>query len=264
MPTPQSGPKKKNGTATAVQIPPMTQAEIDKAMQQARAVVEAEAKSVTPSTEKISPPRMAYATVTIVGTSPYVQHAFSSKAQQQMEETQRAGTQARSRKKREARDFEAGYRAAMHISREGWHGIPATAIRNAMISACRLVDFVMTRAKLTVFVIQDGYDAEDASPLIKIEGLPKCHKGWGRNANGGTDLRWRPMWDEGWHATVKLRWDLGQFSAADVFNLLMRAGMQVGIGEGRADSPKSNGLGWGFFEIDGPMNVEIVKPKANG
>jgi hypothetical protein len=196
----------------------------------------------------ISPPRMQTAVLHIRGASPYVQHAFSQKAQQQMEETQRAGTQARSRKKREARDFEEGYRNAMHISAEGWVGIPAPAFRNAAIDTCRLVGFKMTHAKLTLFVEADGYDAKDGTPLVRIIGDPEIHKGWGRNANGGADLRWRPMWKK-WEAFVTVRWDADQFSAGDVVNLFARAGLQVGVGEGRPSSPNSNGLGWGLWEI---------------
>jgi hypothetical protein len=32
-------------------------------------------------------------------------------------------------------------------------------------------------------------------------------------------------------------------------NLFLRAGLQVGIGEGRPNSPNSFGLGWGRFEV---------------
>ncbi len=73
----------------------------------------------------------------------------------------------------------------------------------------------------------------------------------GRNANGGVDLRARPMWPEGWRANVTFRWDADQFSATDVANLLARAGIQVGVGEGRPDSKMSAGVGWGQFEIAG-------------
>lgn len=217
------------------QIPPMTSEEITAATPIQKVV--------------ISPPRLLTAAVHIRGMAPYVQHAFSQKAQAQMEETQRAGTQARSRKNRAARDFEAGYLAAQHRSVEGWLGIPAPAFRNAMIDACRLVSFKMTFAKLTVFIEADGFDAADGTPLVRItKGEPEVHKGWGRNANGGADLRWRPMWRE-WEALPILRWDADQFSSSDVINLMARAGLQVGVGEGRPASPNSNGLGWGLFEI---------------
>jgi hypothetical protein len=184
----------------------------------------------------------------IEGFSPYVQHAFSQKAQAQMEEAQRAGQRARSRKNREERNFEENYRSAQHRAHEGWLGIPAPAFRNAMIDACRLVGFVMTKAKLSIFVEADGIDANDGTPLVRIIGEPRIHKGWGRNSNGGADLRWRPMWEK-WSADVPLRWDADQFSSTDVFNLMARAGLQVGIGEGRPSSPNSNGLGWGLFNV---------------
>lgn len=218
-----------------IEIPPMTPAEITQA-KKAEIVV-------------ITPPRLETVTVHIRGLSPYIQHKFSEKAQAQIEAVQRAGTQARSKKKRDPKDFEAVYRSAQHRSREGWCGIPAPAFRNAAIDACRLVGYKMTHAKLSLFIEADGFDADDGTPLVRIGGEPEIHKGWGRNANGNPDLRWRPMWREGWEAFVRVRWDADQFSASDVGNLMMRAGMQCGIGEGRPSSPKSNGLGWGLFEV---------------
>jgi hypothetical protein len=196
----------------------------------------------------ISPPNVRRATVTVVGISPYVQHKFSHKALAIMEATQRAGSLAKKGRKREARDFDADYHAAMHISTDGWVGIPCPSFRNAMIDACRLVGFQMTRAKLAVFVESDGYDSEDGTPLIRIIGKPEIHKGFARNETGVADIRWRPMWRE-WSANVPLRWDGDQFSPDDILNLLHRAGLQVGIGEGRPSSPNSFGLGWGLFEI---------------
>jgi len=197
---------------------------------------------------KISRPRLRTADVPIRGISPYVQHAFSEKQRKQMEDTQRAGQQAKGRKVRVPKDFDAVYEAAKHVSREGWLGIPAPAFRNAMISACRLVGIVMTRAKLSVFVEADGFDKNDGTPLVRIVGEPHIHQATVRNETGVADIRWRPMWDE-WSAIVRVTWDEDQFSSTDVFNLMFRAGMQVGIGEGRPDSPNSNGLGWGRFEV---------------
>lgn len=196
----------------------------------------------------IEPPKFETAAITIVGTAPYVQHKFSQKARKQIEAKQRAGSQANKNRKREARDFEGDYEAGKHVSRDGWLGIPAPAFRNAMISACRIVGFKMTLAKLSVFVEADGFDKDDGTPLVKIIGEPRAHEALVRNETGVVDIRWRPMWEE-WSATVRVRWDATQFSAQDVVNLFARAGMQVGIGEGRPDSPNSNGLGWGLFEV---------------
>ena len=98
----------------------------------------------------IAPPNLKVALFTIEGTAPYVQNKFSAKARELMREKQEAGSTGKKGSKRTAKDFQACYRAAMHISDEGWHGIPAPAFRAAMISACRICGFQMTKAKLAV------------------------------------------------------------------------------------------------------------------
>lgn len=201
-----------------------------------------------PRSVTIEPPKFERAAIRIRGLSPYLQNKFSQKARLQIEATQRAGSVAKKGRKREPRDFEADAEAAKHVSTEGWGGIPAPAFRNAMISACRLVGFAMTRAKLSIFIEADGYDVDDRTPLVRIEGDVKTHESYARNESGVVDLRWRPIWEQ-WEATVRLRWDADQFSAADIVNLFSRAGQQVGIGEGRPDSPNSNGLGFGMWEV---------------
>lgn len=184
--------------------------------------------------------------VQIRGIAPYVQHRFYKKAD--IIATQQAGGQNKSKKVREARDFDSDYRQSMHVSRDGWVGIPAGSFRNAMISACRTVGYKMTHAKLAASVIADGFDAEDGTPLVRLNGEPRQHFAHARNDNGSVDIRCRPMWEE-WSAIVRIRFDHGMFSAADIINLMMRVGMQVGIGEGRPDSRDSAGLGWGLFEL---------------
>lgn len=198
----------------------------------------------------ISAPKFEVAAISIEGTSPYVQHRFSTKARNQIISTQEAGSTSRKGKTRAPKDFDETYRAAMYLSRQGWHGIPASAFRNAAISACRIVGFKMTLAKLSLFIEADGFDAEDGTPLVRItNGEPTPHFAPARNANGSVDIRCRPMWQEGWQATVRVRWDSEQFTAVDIANLLSRVGGQVGVGEGRPDSRMSSGLGWGLFKL---------------
>jgi len=202
----------------------------------------------------IEAPKLEVAEFLIVGSTPYVQNKFSAKARQQMKETQEAGSTAKKGKKREKKDFKATFEGAMHISEEGWHGIPAPAFRNALISACRVVGFQMTKAKLSVFVLADGFDKDDATPLVRItKGAPKPFDKTPilpvRNASGVVDLRARPMWAPGWQAKVRVQYDADQFTVKDVANLLMRVGKQVGIGEGRPDSKSSAGMGWGLFDL---------------
>lgn len=198
----------------------------------------------------ITAPDFRTAEFTIKGTAPYVQLKFAEKAKNAMKAKMEAGSQAKKGNKKEARDFDDDYAQALHVSEEGWYGIPAGAFRNAMISACRVVGFQMTKAKLAVFVNADGMDEAEGTPLVRIYGEPEMAVHHVRNATGVADLRVRGMWRE-WHANIRIRFDHDMFSVEDVTNLLARVGMQVGIGEGRPDGKQSAGMGWGTFEIAG-------------
>ena len=202
---------------------------------------------------EIPPPKLKVVEIRIIGTSPLVLHRFGEKARQQLHDTHAEGKSSKSRKNREAKDFQANFRSAQHVIREqdgGGYGIPAAAFRNACIDACRLADVAMTVAKQCIFVLADGIGT-DGTQLVRIDaGEPEYSELPVRNASGVVDLRARPMWSE-WAAVVRVRFDADMLRAADVANLLMRAGVQVGIGEGRPFSKKSNGLGWGTFRIDG-------------
>ena len=198
---------------------------------------------------QIKPANIQQAVFKIKGTAPYVQARFSAKAMQAMKEKMLAGSTAKGKKVREARNFDEDFEQAKHVSEQGWVGIPASSFRQAIISACRLVGFRMTLAKLSVFVAADGFDRVDGIPLIKLQAPePERTEMAVRNATGVADIRVRPMWRE-WAADVKVSYDADQFTLQDVTNLMQRVGMQVGIGEGRPDSRDSAGLGWGTFEL---------------
>lgn len=196
----------------------------------------------------VTAPKIITAGFAIVGTAPLVQARFSAKAKQMLMSKMADPTSAKGKKVRDARDFDRDCREAMHITDEGKQGIPAAAFRNAMISACRLIGFKMTLAKLSVFIEGDGFDAVDGIPLVHFDGDWERLDMHTRNATGVVDVRVRPMW-RNWGATVRVKFDADQFNLSDVSNLLLRAGTQVGIGEGRPDSKQSAGLGYGTFRI---------------
>jgi len=197
----------------------------------------------------IKAPKFETAEFNIRGTAPYVQNRFSNKAIEAMKAKQEAGSTGKKGKARDGKDFTACYEGAKHLSTDGWNGIPAGAFRAAMISACRLVGFKMTLAKLSLFIEADGVDAVDGTPLVKILGEPHRVDHPVRNESGVMDIRPRPMWDAGWASKLVIRWDADQFTIQDVTNLLLRVGRQIGIGEGRPDSRNSAGLGWGLFDL---------------
>lgn len=198
----------------------------------------------------IKRPNISSAVFSIRGTAPLVQARFSAKAMQAMRDKMLAGSAAqRGKKTREARDFDDDFRQAMHVSTDGWIGVPASAFRQALIRACSLVKMPMTLAKLSVFVPADGFDRVDGVPLLKLQaGEPEVLEMAVRNATGVADIRVRPMW-RAWALTVPVKYDADQFSLDDITNLMSRVGLQVGIGEGRPSSRDSAGLGWGTFEI---------------
>lgn len=206
----------------------------------------------------ISKPNLITIILPIIGTSPYVQCAFPEKAKRMMMEKMQLGDKAAKGKRaqRGARDFDADFRGSLHVGSNGEYGIPASAFRQAAISACRLVNFKMTLAKLSVFVVADFYD-DNGTPLVKLDGKPARHDAPGRNANGGVDIRIRAMFKE-WKAKVKVRFDADQFAVADVVNLFCRIGEQIGIGEGRFDSRESAGIGWGCFRVDLDAKLPVV------
>ena len=207
-------------------------------------------KAASNSPVAIPPPDFRFVSMRLKGTSPLVINRFSQKAMEEMRATQEAGSTARAKKVRTAKDFNALYEGAKHKSIEGWDGIHAAAFRNAAISACRAVGFKMTHAKLAFRVMEDGWDMADGAPLIKIlDGEAEQWVAPTRNATGVIDLRSRPMYKK-WGAQLNIEYDAGMLTAADIGNLISRVGKQVGIGEGRPDSKQSAGLGFGLFEID--------------
>lgn len=197
----------------------------------------------------IPAPKMTAIQVKITGTAPYMQARFSEKAMIAMMDKMDGTVKKGTAKAREKRDFDDDYKAAQHISLDGWIGIPASSIRAALISACRLVGFKMTLAKLSIFVEAEGVDKVDGAPLVRIYGEPEKTRMPVRNATGVFDIRVRPLWQD-WYAFVTIRYDEDQFSALDVVNLLSRVGVQVGLGEGRPDSRNSAGLGYGTFNVE--------------
>lgn len=199
----------------------------------------------------ISEPNFKTAVIKLKSTAPYVYNKFSARQQDAMKAKQEAGSQAKNKMKREPKLFDSIWPETVHWSDEGWHGIPCSAFRDAMITACKTVGFKMTMAKLSIFILADGLDRSDKQPLVKIKGdKPKRFDAPVRLALGSTDIATRGI-VENWEASLTIEWDMDQFSATDICNLLARAGKQVGVGAGRPGSRTSNGQGWGTWEIVG-------------
>lgn len=214
--------------------------------------VSTESKTVT-----IKAPRFGIAVFHVRGIAPLVIHRFSWKIKNQMKQKMETGKAASSKKNREAKLTDDLYEEARYRHADGWDGFNASAIRSAMISACRLVGFKMTLAKLSVFVEADGQDAtEPQIPLIRIDGVSVKQEDMARVETGQPYVTVRAAFHD-WAAKIRIRFDMDQFTHQDVANLMQRVGLQVGIGEGRPDSKNSAGMGWGLFEIE--SMDEVIK-----
>ena len=194
----------------------------------------------------IKPPKFSTVEILIEGIAPLVVERFSKKME--MMEKMAQGPSAKNKKERTARDYDNEAEEARYRAPEKWEGMNAAAFRAGMISACRLVGFKMTLAKLSVFIEADGFDAKDGIPLIRIYGQSETFTAHTRNATGVVDVRSRPMYRQ-WAANLRIRFDADQFQVSDVINLISRVGLQVGIGAGRPDSKSSSGCGWGMFRV---------------
>jgi len=176
------------------------------------------------TTYVISPPKFATVDLYLQGIAPLVVERFSKKAE--LMAKMQEGPSAKSKQVREARDYDREAEDARYRSLEEWEGVNAAAFRAAMISACRLVGFKMTLAKLSTFVEADGWDKQDGVPLVRIYGKSDVYTAHTRNATGVVDVRSRPMYKD-WAAKLRVRFDMDQFKTIDVVNLVSRCGLQV-------------------------------------
>lgn len=197
----------------------------------------------------IQAPKFRTAVFQIKGTAPLVQHRFSSKTKAQMKMKMETGKASGAKKNREAKSTDDLFNEARYVSKEGWDGMVAGSVRNAMVNACRLTGVKMVLAKMSIFAIQDGWDAvEPQIPLIRIYGKPVKQEDLARVETGQPYVTVRAAYHD-WTMKIAIRWDDDQLTLDDVTNLLMRVGQQVGFGEGRPFSKNSCGMGWGTFEI---------------
>ncbi len=185
----------------------------------------------------VKPLRTALIEVGIRGISPYVQKQWSTTQIKAMAH-KHAGN---AKLAREARDIEAEYMDSMYMLADGRYGIPAGAIKEAMVSAADK-DLGLPKTK----ILKGVFIRADDARLVAMETPgPKMRCDPVIVGRGSADLRYRPEFSE-WRATLRIEYDQDLLSADSVVNLLNRAGFGVGIGEHR---PERHGM-WGRFEVE--------------
>lgn len=196
------------------------------------------------SAVKLPPIQKRKVTLRIVGTSPLIQHAWDEKAKSMMRD-KHAGKKT---KTREIRDPKGEGERAAYRTESGKYGIPAMAIKSAMITAAHKdIGVEKTLVKKAVFIV-----CNDRNGVIQLDcDEPEIREDTVRVGQGSTDLRYRPYFFR-WAVTISFVIDTGWLQVGDLCNLLDRAGFGVGVGEWR---PEKGGE-YGRFELDSSVAVK--------
>lgn len=207
---------------------------------------------------QVEMPPMARLTVLIEGVSPLVVHRFSDKASKAIKDKHKGAKKVRSL---EARVPEEEYEEAFHYLATGKPGFPASGLKGCIKTACADVDGIaMTQAKRLLWV--PGQEASTAGSGLLLEikkSKPRMREDMVRQPpRTGTFVpRWRPEFPPGWQIEVPIVIkDTNVLSPDSVVNLLARAGLQVGLGEGRPE--KDGAMDFGMFRVVKVLNIETI------
>lgn len=203
--------------------------------------------------QKLKPINRRRVTVRLVGVSPLIQHKWSEKAMNEMRDKQQLGKKT---KTRGLKDPKEDGEAAMHRTPDGKPGVPAVAIKAAVINAAHVdlgIPKVLVRKAL--FILPFGRDVILPLEPPAMNGRKKEVKyeiveDMVRVGQGTADMRYRPYFDE-WAVTTTWEIDGDLLQTSDLLTLLDRAGFGVGLMEWR---PQKEGE-YGRFRVDQDFKV---------
>lgn len=196
---------------------------------------------------------MQETTLTIVGDTPLIMHAWSEKAKKQMLDAQMGKAKGKQKeKKNPVEDFinsmywltekpeeytmEAFDRAIENGAR---FGFPVTALKQAAISASFRKGWSKDKMSLRGVFFIDGGAGEfmeiKSNPPIMREDMVKV-------GMGTADLRYRGEF-QNWSATFTLKYDAnGQYSLESIINMINAGGTVCGLGEWRVERDGQFGM----------------------
>lgn len=189
-------------------------------------------------------PRIKIAKFLIRGTTPLVQNRWQGGMMQTCTP--------------DTRTDQEKFEDAQHISGRGWNGIPTYAFNKALVAAFRIVGLQWCRGSIhsAMLCIHDGLGRKDGVPLVRItKGEPELATSRTYFAGLRKPIETiRAMWDVGWEATVRIQHDADSLSRREISQLLLRAGIQVGIGYGR----------FGVGEFSTERSPRYARPESEG
>jgi hypothetical protein len=167
--------------------------------------------------------------ITLVGVSPLICHAWSSKAKREMlEKHMKKPKQAKS-----AKDPQKDYEESLYPYPGGGYGFPTIAFKAAAVDACSHVDGITKVEARGAFHI-DG-------ELLKINGTPQPREDMVRISMGTADIRYRGEFNP-WSVDIPIRYNAGVLSLEQIMHLFEIAGFSIGVGDWRPQRDGSYGM----------------------
>lgn len=198
--------------------------------------------------------------VTLVGDSPLIVHAWSSKAKREMLDKQMKAAKGAKEAKNPTKDFED----SMYRLADGGYGFPSVAFKAAAVTAgTSVAGITKVQARQAFHVLGEDADIKGAFEgslsrvnLVRIEGgKPQMREDMVRVGMGTADLRYRAEFPD-WWARILVRYNANVLSEAQILNLLNTGGFAVGVGEWR---PEKDGA-YGMFHV--ATEAEMSKLEA--
>lgn len=211
---------------------------------------------------ELPPLNVQAVTLTIIGDTPLITHAWSEKAKKEM----LAKQMKRASVGKTAKDPEADFQGSLYPMPGGGYGFPAIAFKAAAVTACTsLGSITKVAARQAFHVVGDTVvNYEGSTPasgeLVRILGSePRMREDMVRVGMGTADLRYRAEFFP-WFVKLKVRANLNVLSVEQLANLFNTAGFAVGVGEWRSERDGQNGL----FHVgsEEEMMLLMEKPEA--
>lgn len=181
----------------------------------------------------IPPIQIQTAKIRLVGDSPLICHAWSSKAKKEMLDKQ----MKKAKTAKEAKDPQRDYEESLYRLPNGKCGFPVVAFKSAAVDACsHVADITKVEARGAFHI---------SGELAEIKGEPTMREDMVRIGMGTADIRFRGQFLE-WETELTVRYNSSVLSIEQIVNLFNTAGFAIGVGEWR---PQKDGS-FGMFHVE--------------
>lgn len=177
--------------------------------------------------------KIQIAQIRLVGDSPLICHAWSSKAKKEMLDKQ----MKKAKGAKDAKDPERDFQESLYHLEEGGYGFPVVAFKSAAVDACsHVAEITKVSARGAFHIIGE---------MAKIDGKPTMREDMVRIGMGTADIRFRGEFKK-WSTDLTVRFNGNVLSLEQIVNLFNTAGFAIGVGEWR---PQKDGS-FGMFHVE--------------